>query len=69
MVERNSLSNTVSGKNVSNDNSINNNLVLDLNEIAKHNSASDCWMIINNKVYDITPYINSHPGGESVLSR
>ncbi len=37
--------------------------VLDVNEVAKHNTVSDCWMIINNKVYDISNYASSHPGG------
>lgn len=32
-------------------------------EIAKHNSASDCWIIISSKVYDVTNYLNIHPGG------
>jgi len=26
--------------------------VFTLAEIAKHNSANDCWLLINNKVYD-----------------
>lgn len=33
------------------------------NEIAKHNSASDCWIIIQNSVYNVTQYLNLHPGG------
>lgn len=36
--------------------------------VATHNSASDCWMIINDVVYDVTDYISSHPGG-SVITR
>jgi len=40
-----------------------NGLTLNMAEIAKHNSASDCWLLINNKVYDVTAAISSHPGG------
>ncbi len=36
---------------------------LDSIEVSKHNSISDCWIIVNNKVYDISNYASSHPGG------
>jgi len=34
-----------------------------LTEIAPHSSESDCWIIVRGKVYDVTTYIPSHPGG------
>lgn len=36
-------------------------------EIAKHNSRSDLYMVIEGKVYDITTFQDEHPGGEEVL--
>lgn len=36
-------------------------------EIAKHNSPTDCWMILNGYVFDITDYIAYHPGGNEIL--
>ncbi|KAN0028602.1 hypothetical protein ACTFIV_010448 [Dictyostelium citrinum] len=48
---------------------INQNNWFSLEEIAMHNSLDSCWMIIHNKVYDITKYINRHPGGKNALLR
>ncbi|KAN0030825.1 hypothetical protein ACTA71_009470 [Dictyostelium dimigraforme] len=48
---------------------INQNNWFSLEEIAKHNSMDSCWMIIHNKVYDITKYIIPHPGGINALLR
>jgi cytochrome b involved in lipid metabolism len=36
-------------------------------EVAKHNNGSDCWSVVNGKVYDLTSYVNGHPGGASVI--
>ena len=38
-------------------------MTLNIAEVAKHNSVSDCWMVINNKVYDLSSFLNLHPGG------
>ena len=36
-------------------------------EVNRHNSASDCWMIVDNGIYDVTSYIPSHPGGAGAI--
>lgn len=36
-------------------------------QVTKHNSANDAWIIIHNKVYDVTKFLNQHPGGEEVV--
>lgn len=40
---------------------------LKMSVVAKHNSASDCWSAINGKVYNLTKWINRHPGGPQVI--
>lgn len=35
-----------------------------LAEIAKHNSKDDAWIVVNNKVYDITGFVQAHHGWE-----
>ncbi|XP_066353812.1 cytochrome B5-like protein [Miscanthus floridulus] len=37
-------------------------------EISKHNTRKDCWIIIKDKVYDVTPYVEEHPGGDAILN-
>jgi cytochrome b involved in lipid metabolism len=32
-----------------------------------HNNIKDAWIIIRDKVYDITKYLDYHPGGIDVL--
>ncbi len=32
-------------------------------EIAKHNSHEDCWLVIEDQVWDCTKFADHHPGG------
>lgn len=36
-------------------------------EVADHNTQNDIWMIINDKVYDCSKFVDEHPGGEEIL--
>lgn len=32
-------------------------------EVKKHTTKEDLWLLIDDKVYDVTPFIDLHPGG------
>ncbi|HMR48690.1 MAG TPA: cytochrome b5-like heme/steroid binding domain-containing protein [Arachnia sp.] len=34
-----------------------------VDQVAEHDSAEDCWTIIDGTVYDLTDWVNQHPGG------
>lgn len=36
-------------------------------EVAKHNKRDDAWVIFKDKVYDVTLYLDYHPGGVDIL--
>ncbi|KAJ5634540.1 hypothetical protein N7528_002382 [Penicillium herquei] len=38
-----------------------------LKEIEEHNTKKDLYMIIHDKVYDCSSFVDEHPGGEEVL--
>ncbi len=38
-----------------------------MEEVAAHDSEIDCWTVVNGKVYNITPFVKTHPGGRKIL--
>jgi alkylation response protein AidB-like acyl-CoA dehydrogenase len=36
-------------------------------EVAKHNTEDSTWFIIDTVVYDVSEFVDAHPGGEAVL--
>lgn len=39
-----------------------------MKEVAANNTAKSCWSAIDGNVYDLTRWINSHPGGASAIT-
>ena len=38
-----------------------------LEEVSRHDKETDCWLVIDEKVYGVTDYLASHPGGKELL--
>ncbi|NWR66582.1 CYB5B protein, partial [Bucorvus abyssinicus] len=38
-----------------------------LEEVGKRNSNREAWLVIHGRVYDVTRFLEEHPGGEEVL--
>lgn len=44
-------------------------LKVTLDEVKKHNTIDDMWMIYRSKVFNVTPYVKFHPGGPDELKK
>ena len=33
-------------------------------EISQHNTKDDCWVVVDGVVYDMTDFLDEHPGGK-----
>jgi cytochrome b involved in lipid metabolism len=38
-----------------------------ISEVAKHGNKQDCYIIVNDEVYDITKYFGKHPAGDRIM--
>jgi len=38
-----------------------------MEEVAKHTSKTDCWVVVAGQVLDVTKFLGEHPGGELAI--
>ncbi|CAJ1407885.1 unnamed protein product [Effrenium voratum] len=38
-----------------------------MEEVAKHSSKTDCWVVVSGQVLDVTSFLGDHPGGELAI--
>jgi len=39
----------------------------DMDEVRKHDSEGDAWLVVDGFVHDITPFMEEHPGGKDIM--
>ncbi|KAJ3477830.1 hypothetical protein NLI96_g10198 [Meripilus lineatus] len=35
--------------------------------VAEHNTRESCWIIVHGRVYDVTDFLDDHPGGSKII--
>lgn len=39
----------------------------DLEEVKKHTREDDCWLVVDGDVFDVTDFLDEHPGGFDII--
>ena len=61
------IQNNANNNTVSNNDTVSETDGITIEEVAEHNTKSDCWLVIEGNVYDVTKFIPEHPGGDRIL--
>lgn len=38
-----------------------------MEDVKKHNTEGDCWVVVNGQVLNATPFLGDHPGGKKAI--
>ncbi|XP_023016124.1 cytochrome b5 [Leptinotarsa decemlineata] len=41
--------------------------IITLEELSLHDHPKDCWIAINDRIYDITDFLDEHPAGAEII--
>ncbi|KAJ6486480.1 cytochrome b5 [Mycena vitilis] len=41
--------------------------VVTLSELRAHNTKNELWILLHEKVYDVSEFLNGHPGGDEII--
>jgi hypothetical protein len=40
---------------------------MDAKLVAQHNNRNSCWIIVKDEVFDVTDFLDQHPGGAGII--
>ncbi|KAL3481606.1 FMN-dependent dehydrogenase-domain-containing protein [Aspergillus californicus] len=40
---------------------------LSTQEVSSHSTPDDCWIVVDNQVWDVTDFLDKHPGGPTII--
>ncbi|KAJ5731650.1 uncharacterized protein N7483_006158 [Penicillium malachiteum] len=43
--------------------------LLSTKEVSGHKSPEDCWIVVDKQVWDVTDFLDEHPGGSTVIMK
>lgn len=41
--------------------------IYELADLKGHSKEEDCWLVIDGEVYDVTEFLDEHPGGFDII--
>ncbi|KAA8649138.1 hypothetical protein EYZ11_011720 [Aspergillus tanneri] len=41
--------------------------LVSVQQVSQNNTAELCWIVVNNQVWDVTDFLEEHPGGASII--
>lgn len=41
--------------------------LLSAQQISEHKTPEDCWIVVDNQVWDVTDFLDEHPGGSASM--
>lgn len=41
--------------------------IFSLEEVKNHTREDDCWLVIDGEVFDVTEFLDEHPGGFDII--
>ncbi|KAJ5484984.1 hypothetical protein N7539_004972 [Penicillium diatomitis] len=41
--------------------------IISTDEVSKHRTSEDCWIVVDKQIWDVTNFLDEHPGGANII--